>query len=567
MARKLIPNKKTKVTEIHEEMLFAKELDVKSMTNLQLVINIVKGTKNSTDIESMNKVEAELTELGERFKTNKHETFLIAASMEWGKGMTLAGVRNFMECSRMEAMLFEEHFENLVKRRYMKKVGYDEDLFLYELKPCVVHAIQDNKPVKVDKVKVLDNDAFWIDVSEIYQRDEFHLFSGLYELNTLLNEQKNQPLAKICKQEQLSDTSKLLLAYVCARRALMSQACVEKETLRSDDPRGVMAKVFRETVRGTSQLAQKHLLEAATEDGLAIANSVCLTTEAVRDILGEDYEVGKEEFFVKGMVKSSNIPAKELFYNDDEDAVVKKIMRTIDDENFKQIQQRMKENSFRISYPILLFGGPGVGKTELCFQLARLSGRDIIEVKISDLRDKFVGEGQKHVQALFDRYRRVMKSSKKCPILLLNEADGILTKRSEGHDTPAAKEENAMQNIFLREFEKFEGILIATTNLQSNFDPAFERRFLLKLKLSSPNEKARTQIWKSLAKGLSDADAAKLGKEFAMSGGQIENCARRQMIEYLLEGAEVNYDTLSKLAAEELGYKKTNHATVGFKIA
>ena len=40
--------------------------------------------------------------------------------------------------------------------------------------------------------------------------------------------------------------------------------------------------------------------------------------------------------------------------------------------------------------------------------------------------------------------------------------------------------ENSIQNIILQEMETLEGIMIATTNLTTNLDKAFERRFLYK---------------------------------------------------------------------------------------
>ena len=64
------------------------------------------------------------------------------------------------------------------------------------------------------------------------------------------------------------------------------------------------------------------------------------------------------------------------------------------------------------------------------------------------------------------------------PILLFNEADAIFGIRQEGATRAVDKMENSIQNIILQEMEKLDGILIATTNLTTNLDKAFERRFL-----------------------------------------------------------------------------------------
>ena len=63
---------------------------------------------------------------------------------------------------------------------------------------------------------------------------------------------------------------------------------------------------------------------------------------------------------------------------------------------------------------------------------------------------------------------------------------GKINKRTENISHSVDKMDNAMQNIILQEIEDLEGILIATTNLTSNLDSAFERRFLFKIEFHKP---------------------------------------------------------------------------------
>ena len=92
--------------------------------------------------------------------------------------------------------------------------------------------------------------------------------------------------------------------------------------------------------------------------------------------------------------------------------------------------------------------------------------------------------------------------------------------------------------------ETLEGIMIATTNLTSNLDKAFERRFIYKIEFERPTLDAKRQIWKSMIPGISDQDALSLASEFDLSGGQIENIARKRTVELILSGEE---PTLEKL--------------------
>lgn len=113
----------------------------------------------------------------------------------------------------------------------------------------------------------------------------------------------------------------------------------------------------------------------------------------------------------------------------------------------------------------------------------------------------WVGESEKNIKAIFDRYREHVKNSKVAPILLFNEADAVIGKRREGAEKAVDKMENSIQNIILQEMETLDGIMIATTNLEQNMDKAFERRFLYKIKFNKPSVEARMNIWRSMIPG------------------------------------------------------------------
>ena len=109
--------------------------------------------------------------------------------------------------------------------------------------------------------------------------------------------------------------------------------------------------------------------------------------------------------------------------------------------------------------------------------------------------------------------------------MLLNEADQFLSGRSTGSGTGSDKMHNQMQNIFLEQIEKFDGILIATTNLLENLDKAFSRRFNYKIEFIKPNKKQRVELWKKLLPSNlpldQDFDIDNLAS-YELTGGQIE---------------------------------------------
>ena len=208
--------------------------------------------------------------------------------------------------------------------------------------------------------------------------------------------------------------------------------------------------------------------------------------------------------------------------------------------HYQEIHTRMKDSGFRCGFTCLFYGAPGTGKTETVLQLARQTGRDIMQVNISQIKSCWVGESEKNIKNIFDNYRDRVKKSDVTPILLFNEADAIINKRHEGAERAVDKMENSIQNIILQEMENLDGILIATTNLAGNMDKAFERRFLYKIKFEKPTLEARMSIWHTMIPALDENVTRTLATKYDFSGGQIENIARHYAINNILHGQTDN---------------------------
>ena len=204
-------------------------------------------------------------------------------------------------------------------------------------------------------------------------------------------------------------------------------------------------------------------------------------------------------------------------------------------EQYSQVVERM-ERFGRSGFNCLLFGGPGTGKTEFVYQLARACQRDIVKADFSQLRNKFAGESEKAIRRLFEEYRTKVQESEIAPILLINECDGLLGRRvtvTESSDM----HNNSCQALLLEEMENLKGIAIFTSNNPENMDPAFERRFLYRLEIHRPDENSRREIWHSLCPSLKETDIEELAR-YEMSGGQIENVSRQRSIWTVLHGEE-----------------------------
>ena len=288
------------------------------------------------------------------------------------------------------------------------------------------------------------------------------------------------------------------------------------------------------------------LIEPVCEEGRASTTTFTLTNKAKTDLLAE-FDLTEPEVKLSNVLYPDSITPKVMFYPKAMAQQIKELNSFLEVDKFKQIEQRMMDNGFRTGFACLFYGAPGTGKTETVYQLAKKTGRCVMAVDVPQIKSKWVGDSEKNIKALFDKYRKQVKRSDVAPILLFNEADAIFGVRKNGAESAVDKMENTIQNIILQEMEDLNGILIATTNLATNLDSAFERRFLYKIEFEKPDARVRSRIWQSMVSGLNDDDANVLAQAYELSGGQIENIARKDTINRVLYGDSSNTDRLSTL--------------------
>ncbi len=120
---------------------------------------------------------------------------------------------------------------------------------------------------------------------------------------------------------------------------------------------------------------------------------------------------------------------------------------------------------------ICCYGVPGTGKTAWAKWLAQELEMQPLVLQGSDLLDMYVGGTEQKIAAAFERARNENM------LLILDEVDSFLFTRQSGQRSW----EHSQVNEMLTQIEKFEGLMVVSTNLLDELDPAALRRFDLKL--------------------------------------------------------------------------------------
>ena len=509
---------------------------------------------------------------------------VLAMMIEAGEPLSWKKMGNYLHVSRLMMMTYSEEIEELVHNRWLSRSASFELGRNYEgfsLVYGVVTALRHNKPFVPEKIDGLTEQQF-VDKLESHIDKNFsdHNVSFCDDEEWMVQLCKANPHLPLCHEVlKFSDdihvqSLLLMIVYDYAQWEGTDGEGLTFETIDGLYPEEYDCDFLREHLRnGDHTLMQCGFIEQKCADGMADTEQYMLTTRAKNELLSAYKPSHKKCKRMQQRMGSrflkdyKTIKEKPLFYNESEQQQIERLTSLLSAENFPSIQKRLEEEGMRKGFACLFYGGPGTGKTETVLQIARQTGRNLMQVDIAGMRDKFVGESEKNIKAVFQRYRELCRNSEVKPILFFNEADGILGKRSTfgGVNPSIEKMDNAMQNIILQEIEDLEGILIATTNLTDNLDSAFERRFIFKIEFHKPNTMVKSLIWRSMLKDLSDEDAQQLAAHFDFSGGQIENIARKRTVDYILSGQYASLEEIEKYCrAELLDNKKERHHIAGF---
>ncbi|MGM0534419.1 MAG: ATP-binding protein [Campylobacterota bacterium] len=254
-------------------------------------------------------------------------------------------------------------------------------------------------------------------------------------------------------------------------------------------------------------------------------------------------------------------------------AQTRKTLETILKQMDKDVHRKLKEWGIKekktVDARIIFYGAPGTGKTMTAYSLAKSMRRPVLSFDCSKILGQYVGESEKNVRAIFDNFYDLSKKSKSDPVLLLNEADQFLSARGGvGHSTD--KMYNQMQNIFLEQIEKFEGVLIATTNLLQNLDKAFSRRFNYKLEFKKPGLKQRVQLWQLMLPENADYEdgfAIDTLASYNLTGGQINMIIKNTAYSVAIKDESVfKMEDFRSEIKKELGSEFENEAAMGFGV-
>ena len=502
---------------------------------------IVELAENSNlDEDFFAKASAHIRYASRKLKLTATQAVLLAMFVDRSENshIMISDIAKYAGCRTTKILRLADDIDVLESKYYLK-ASRSRKSVSYRVPGAVLKALRHNTPYVFEAEPVIDTQTFFDRFDRLMDEkddDELTHDSLMEQTKEMLEEIKNTGFARNLRRCGLCDEDNLLfifMAHLFVENNDDNIGFHDIDNLFDDDE--LPSWVKRELRTRESELFTQDLIENVNDDGMARSDAFKLTDKAKDELLCE-LNMDMTGKSAKGLIKAATLTEKKLIYNATEQEQIAELSSILSEQRFNEVQERLRAAGMRAGFCCIFYGAPGTGKTETVYQLARQTGRDIMRVDVDKIKSCWVGESEKNIKALFDRYRSVCKNSRLAPILLFNEADAVLGVRLEGASNAVDKMENSIQNIILQEMESLEGIMIATTNLTTNLDKAFERRFLYKIRFNKPTVGARAQIWLTMLKGLSVNDAQTLASQFDLSGGEIENIARKHSVNAILSG-------------------------------
>ncbi len=521
------------------------------------------------ELEKMPKASADIRALTKLLEISPMQVVILTAIVQRSSHFCVesSDIADMLGLDYLKFLTYHQEMEGIRKRGYIR-IDREGNIVIPK---NVLNSLTENMPIRPEPLTGLD-------ASELLIRIKHALAIRKEDQCTARElEEDLTALMELNPENSVSRTIRRIITELDYRESVTLYGLVYRYYFENDDMVGwhdlddyvnedelAWLKSLYRRKRLILQLDK--IIEPSGMNGMMNKDYFRITQNVKEELFADVGGVRKEETSVNASrkLKASEITQKKLYYNSLEGQQVERLKELMNEKRFEEIRQKMKEKGLRTGFTCLFYGGPGTGKTETVYQIARKSGRDLFVIDVSQIKSCWVGESEKNIKDVFVKYRQTVKAGGTVPILLFNEADAIFGIRQQGAERAVDKMENSLQNIILQEMEDLDGILMATTNFTANLDKAFERRFLYKVHFEKPSIEARAAIWRSMIPDLSVDQSIQLASDYDFSGGQIENVSRKRAIAAILETAELDYATIRSYCEEETINGSGSKRRIGF---
>ncbi|QLG70901.1 hypothetical protein HG535_0A08470 [Zygotorulaspora mrakii] len=195
---------------------------------------------------------------------------------------------------------------------------------------------------------------------------------------------------------------------------------------------------------------------------------------------------------------------------------------------------------------VLLYGPPGCGKTMLAKALAKESGANFISIRMSSIMDKWYGESNKIVDAMFSLANKIQPC-----MIFIDEIDSFLRERASTDHEVTAMLKAEFMTLWDGLLTSGRVMIVGATNRINDIDSAFLRRLPKRFLIPLPRKEERLRILEVLLKD-TKTDKREFSMETialhtnGMSGSDLKELCREAALTAAREYIKVKREYMAK---------------------
>ena len=360
------------------------------LTAVEQIMEKAKGTGLSS--EFYRKADRYIKYVASKMKLTKEQSVMMALFIDNSSdtSISISDFSKFLNCRTTRILRYMSDIDVLEKRELVRCCR-ESNSFTYRVPIEVIEAFKKDEMYVPKDCSGLSCQELFAELEEIFNmryNKELKYEAAVEKIHHLFNCNDQLLFVRKVKSYDFQEGNEMLLI-------LFSHLFVNNndDNIRFRDVeffyeyRWDKSHLKLQLNEGSHVLFEEKLIEYNNEGGFVDRDSMRMTSEAKRELFDELGLSSMPQNRKRGdMVRSEDIIPKKLFYEEKIDAQITELGKLLDEEQYKQVHSRMKEKGFRCGLTCLFYGSAGTGKTETVLQLARQTGRDILQVNISQIK-------------------------------------------------------------------------------------------------------------------------------------------------------------------------------------
>ena len=339
----------------------------KKMSFINNLIQIIKlSEEHGLKKQMFKKAENHINAVAEKLHVSPIQAVLFAHFFKsYDVRTSLSDISHSLNLSSADMLKYMDDIDLLANKKYiLRNKRMRNHGVYYHISNRIVDVIKNNDEFITRKRNDLDIVDFFSVVEDILtqkQEEDLEFVFFIDEMKALINANKQLSFVKKIKKLSLNDAN-LALFIMCCLKYVNGNDSVDISDLKELYDKKDFNRIRRSLMSGENELLKKNYIVYSRKNTLfRIVEEFELTEKTKTEFLNELKIEQKVSIDRKKFINFDLISKKKMFYNEKEKEQIMQLVDLLLDENFSQVQEKLKQNGMRSGFNCIFSGFPGTG--------------------------------------------------------------------------------------------------------------------------------------------------------------------------------------------------------------